>query len=58
MNFANWPAPQPLFLLLLTQLLSYPLSPAPFFPVKPLAAETKTHLCTQIKQKQDLSLQK
>ncbi|MCU1318667.1 MAG: hypothetical protein JWP98_185, partial [Edaphobacter sp.] len=23
MNFANWPAPQPLCLLLLTQLLSY-----------------------------------
>ena len=59
MNFANWPAPQPLCLLLLTQLLSSAPEPrSPFFPVKPLAAETKTRLRTQIEQKQSLSLRK
>jgi len=35
MNFANWPAPQPLFLLLLTQWLSSVPEPGSlFFPVK------------------------
>ena len=54
MNFANWPAPQPLCLL----LLSYGPEPRSLFSCQALAAETKTHLRTQIKQKQKLSLRK
>jgi len=41
MNFANWPAPQPSCLLLLTQLLSSAPEPGSFFPVKPLAAKLR-----------------
>ena len=58
MNFANWPAPQPLSLLLLTQLLSYAPEPRSLFSCQAPAAEINTHLPTQIKQKQDLSLRK
>ena len=61
MNFANWPAPQPLCLLLIVPfavaaVVLCPCALLAVFPVKPLAAETKTHLRTQIKQKQSLSL--
>ena len=58
MNFANWPAPQPLCLLLLTQWLSSAPEPRSLFFLSSPAGETKTHLRTQIKQKQSLSLRK
>jgi hypothetical protein len=57
MHFANWPAPQPLCLLLVdASCCPLPLSPAPRFSCQAPAAETNTQLRTQIKQKERLIL--
>jgi len=54
MNFANWPAPQPLSFAV-DAVVPLPLSPALCFSCQALAAETKTHLRTQIKQNKTLA---